>query len=311
MFCVSKHYKENTGSTNMICVAALIVFSIMAIFSAKYRPLAKEAVQCVFLKIRLRPCHSGLDKRVRAAAMMPFVKKSPRTAKFIYKYFSWFSTAFVLLTVISLGYVAWGGYNYALYGNCNGAGSSGFCIFDPSGPSISDTGECPAGVPSPEALIVPQDLSGFKTIHPDATKTVIFFGCYACPYTREGAQAFFDSIDAHPEIKFVLIDFPIERHEGSLEAATAGNCVYDIAGADEYLSYAKKLFSANLSQGIPNYDNPEFNACIESPHPRVALGQTTGQATGIYGTPTYFFGDKAVVGPLNERSVERLIKGMK
>ena len=31
----------------MICLIALIIFGVLAIFSASYRPLAKEAFDCV------------------------------------------------------------------------------------------------------------------------------------------------------------------------------------------------------------------------------------------------------------------------
>jgi hypothetical protein len=286
----------------MICVAALIVFAILALFSAKYRPLAKEAFQCVFLKLRLRPCNSGLDRRVRVAAMMPFMRRTPRVAKAIYKYFPVLSALFVALTAASFVWLAWGGYNYALYGNCNGPGSSGFCVFDPSGPGVSDTGQCTEVPHDPSALIKPTNLSGFKTIHPTANFTVIFFGCYSCPYTREAAPALLETIAAHPDVRFVLIDFPIATHNGSEEAATAANCVYDIS-PDQYLSYADLLYK-NLSAA----SSVDISACIEHPHPRVALGKQTGLAAGVYGTPTYFIGDKAVVGPLNRRSLEKLIR---
>jgi hypothetical protein len=292
----------------MICIAALIVFSILALFSAKYRPLAKEAFQCVFLKLRLRPCQSGLDRRVRTAAMLPFAKRTPRLARFIYKAFPALSMLFVLLTVLSFGYMVWGGYNYALYGNCNGPGSTGFCVFDPSGPGASETGECTDIPHVPEALIKPteENLTGLKVIHPQANFTVIFFGCYSCEYTRKAAPALIETIERNPDVRFVLVDFPIERHEGSTVAATAGNCVYDIA-PEQYLSYAQQLYSTNLSISMPPFDNPQFATCMNTTHPRVTQGIALGKQTNVYGTPTYFIGDYAAVGPLNRRALQKLI----
>jgi protein-disulfide isomerase len=291
----------------MICVAALIVFSILALFSAKYRPLAKEAFSCVFLKMRLRPCNSGLDNRVRMAVTMPFVKKTPRVAKFIHKYFSVFSAIFVLLTVASFAYMLWGGYNYALYGNCNGPGSTGFCVFDPNGPGVSETGECSALEHAPEALIKPStdNLTSMKVFNEDANFTVIFFGCYSCKYTREASDALLQTIEKRTDVRFVLIDFPLPTHANSTLAANAANCVYD-DNKEAYISYAKELYTANLTRGVPSYVT-DITVCAEQEHARTAAGRKIGMQTGIYGTPTYFIGERAVVGPLNKRSLEKLI----
>jgi hypothetical protein len=291
----------------MICVAALLVFSILAIFSAKYRPLAKEAFQCVFLKLRLRPCQSGLDNRVRMAATMPFVRKAPRVAKFIHKYFSVISTIFVVLTVASFGYMIWGGYNYAMYGNCNGPGSSGFCVFDPNGPGVSETGECSILEHKPEALIKPsaENLTGMKVFNEDANFTVIFFGCYSCEYTRKASEPLLQTIEKRTDVRFVLIDFPLPGHANSTLAANAANCVYD-EDKTAYISYAKQLYSANLSQDVPFFSDTA-SACSEREQERTKAGRAVGMQTGVYGTPTYFIGNRAVVGPLNRRALEKLI----
>ena len=50
----------------MICFVALAVFAVMGLFSAKYRPYAKEAFDCVFRRLTLRKCESGLDKRIKS-----------------------------------------------------------------------------------------------------------------------------------------------------------------------------------------------------------------------------------------------------
>ena len=300
----------------MICVAALIVFAFLALFSAKYRPLAKEAFSCVFLKLRLRPCQSGLDRRVRMAATMPFVKRTPKLAKFVYSSFPVLSAIFVILTVASAAYVAYGGYNYLLYGNCNGPGSSGFCVFDPNGAGESLVSEkCTDHPNTPEALIIPTEaeLAGFKTFHAEQTKTVVFFGCYSCEYTRKAAPALFAVMDKRPDVRFVLIDFPLPRHAGSTLAANAANCVFDQDPA-LYRSYAQALFAANLSQGLPDpstisnsIDPSALALCANTTHSRVAQGTELGKDIGLYGTPTYFINGKAYVGPLNERALNKLI----
>jgi protein-disulfide isomerase len=294
----------------MICVAALIVFTVLALFSARYRSLAKEAWACVFLKVRLRPCNSGLDKRVRMMAVAPFLKRSPKTARVVYTIFPAISFVFVLLTVISLVYLVWGGYNYALYGNCNGPGSTGFCVFDPNGAESSAVPECSEIAKDPSSIVIPTEaqLEGFKVIHPEGTTTVVFIGCYSCPYTREGSNALFETIDAHPDVRFVLVDFPLAQHANSTLAANAGNCVYDRDPAS-YPSYARLLYTVDLAQGLPASTDADTAVCAASEHLRVTAGKNLGLAMNVYGTPTYIIHGKAYVGPLNERSLRKLIDG--
>ncbi len=117
----------------MICILALIVFSILAIFSASHRPLAKEAFECVFLRLTLRKCRTGLDTRVKSSIVGRIMKKSPSIARFIYKRFEIFSWLLVLLMIGSAAYSAYGLYNYTIHGNCNGPDSTAFCVYDTAG----------------------------------------------------------------------------------------------------------------------------------------------------------------------------------
>ena len=70
----------------MICVIALIVFSILGIFSATHRKLAAEAFGCVFKKATLRKCASGMDVKIKGKITGTFMKYSPKLAKVIYKH---------------------------------------------------------------------------------------------------------------------------------------------------------------------------------------------------------------------------------
>ncbi len=116
----------------MICLIALPIFAVLGLFSVTYREIAKDAWKCVWLKARLKPCDTGLDTKLKAEVMRLF-KFTPNAGKFVYHYFEVFSWSLIVLTIVSAGYVAYGGYNYYLYGNCNGPGEEGFCIFDPTG----------------------------------------------------------------------------------------------------------------------------------------------------------------------------------
>ena len=50
----------------VLCFVALFVFAILGIFSAKYRLLAREALDCVVRTVTLRPCESKLDERLHS-----------------------------------------------------------------------------------------------------------------------------------------------------------------------------------------------------------------------------------------------------
>lgn len=109
----------------MICIAALIVLGILGIFSVKYRVLAREALDCVLNRIKLRECESGFDRK----AKMSVFKKlswSPRLARFWYDRFELVSWAFVILFFASLYFAVGGIYNLIIYGTCDPA--TGQCI---------------------------------------------------------------------------------------------------------------------------------------------------------------------------------------
>ena len=114
----------------MICILAMIVFGIMAIFSASHRPLAKEAFDCVFRRVTLRKCTSGFDIRLKTRLVGSVMRKSPKLAKPLYKYFEVFSWFFVVLFFISLILSGQSVYNIVVHDNCNGPeAEDGTCIF--------------------------------------------------------------------------------------------------------------------------------------------------------------------------------------
>ncbi|MFB6095117.1 MAG: hypothetical protein ABEJ71_01525 [Halodesulfurarchaeum sp.] len=106
----------------MICVLSLIVFSILGIFSASHRELAREAFHCVFQQATLRPCETGFDQRMKTevtARLMRF----PRLARFWRAHFQAISWLFVLLFLASFAYSVQAVYNLAVHGSCTpGAG---------------------------------------------------------------------------------------------------------------------------------------------------------------------------------------------
>jgi hypothetical protein len=102
----------------VLCIIALVVFSIMGIWSAKYRRLAKDAFKCTFKLITFRPCDVKFDEKIKMAVTSKLMI-NPTLARIFYKNFKIFSWIFVIAFFISLGYSIYGVYNILVYGSCD------------------------------------------------------------------------------------------------------------------------------------------------------------------------------------------------
>lgn len=117
----------------------MVVFGVLAIFSASYRPIAKEAFDCVFRRITLRKCESGLDIRLKTKIVGKLMHKAPGLAKGVHKYFEIISWLFVGLFFVSLFLTGQGIYNIIVYDNCYGPiDENGFCILTGTGGEVDE-----------------------------------------------------------------------------------------------------------------------------------------------------------------------------
>ena len=259
---------------------------------------------------------------MRGMIVGKILNKSPKSARFVNKYFEIISWMFIALFVISSIYVAIGGYNYYLYGNCNGPNEDGFCIFDPLGDNsklsaVENEESCLAEPPNPGQLTLENiDLSLFPTYNRNAENTVVFIGCYGCPYT----------IDAYPTIKklanrddvnFIFAHLVVKEDTAYLSNIL--NCVNEL-DEDKFLEFNDKLFNLN---GNALQDENEILKVVEkigldraaveqcsNLNETIAISNTQAleiQKTGVYGTPTVFINDEAVVGPKPYRVYTRLL----
>ena len=215
----------------VICFVALPVAAVMSVVSVKYRPLAKEAFDCVFRKLTLRKCNTGLDVRLKSSITSAFLKANRPVGKFIHKYFEPISWLFVILTLTSGIGTIYGGYNFYLYGNCNGPQDSGFCIFDPTGHNEKTTDV--AGCSENEAKHMQKDLifsnfddSTLPKLNRDAKTTVVMIACYDCDYSRESKQTI-DKLIHDNNVNFVFAHFPVKN--SSNIASRYGYCINQIS----------------------------------------------------------------------------------
>ncbi|MFA6214517.1 MAG: thioredoxin domain-containing protein [Candidatus Micrarchaeia archaeon] len=290
----------------MLCFVALAVFLFLSVFSAKYRPLARRALDCVAKKAMLRPCDTGLDEEIKAASIAGIMKMSPGAASFLNRHFEAFSFAFTLLFFLSLFFAAQGLYNFVVYGNCNGF-EGGFCIY--------------SGLQNENLLKAPSSLLGISAGNPNAGITVIEFGCYTCPYTRAaepGVRALLE--DYGNRINYVYKAFPLPSHPYSREAAIAAYCAADEGRYWEYRAALFELQEDVMQNGTAALSGiaralrlTGFEACMASGKHNAQLEQMSSECTasGIYGTPTFFVNGKPFVGPSaisdTEKEVKRLL----
>jgi hypothetical protein len=116
----------------VLCIVALIVFSVMSVGSAKYKRLARDALRCVAKTLTLSPCDVGLEQRIKGKITAKLLG-TPRLARFVYRNFTIISWVFTLTFFASLIYSAYSFYNFFVYGSCEPGGvcyltAIGWCI---------------------------------------------------------------------------------------------------------------------------------------------------------------------------------------
>ena len=296
----------------MPCLIALIIFGILGIFSATQRALAKEAFDCIFRRVTFRPCNTGFQEKVKGKLLSRVLKRSAFLARVLNKHYEIFSWIFFILMVGSTIWVFRGGYNFYVYGSCNGLNQSGFCAFDPSGEnnkvtSLGNDSTC--GItPQTEATLTLKDvdISSFPTKNLNSKDAVVLVGCYACDYSRKAYPDILKLIEKE-KTNFTFAHFPAKGDTTFL--GEAGYCV-DKMYEDKYWDFNNYLFEAdkdyildksNLDKILESFDFDvtEVNKCINSSETKTSVENQVKELnkTNIYGTPTIFINGKAFVGP--------------
>lgn len=103
----------------MFCLIALIVFSILGIFSVTHRQLAKEAFDCVFRRITLRPCNTGFDQKIKGKIVGRFLNKFPKLAKSINRFWEPIAWLLVIVFFASMFLSGQAVYNLVQYKTCD------------------------------------------------------------------------------------------------------------------------------------------------------------------------------------------------
>ena len=304
----------------MLCVASLVVLGLLSLFSAKYRGPAKEALDCVFRRVTLRPCNTGFDVKVRSSIVSTLLTKSPRMARFFNQRFELLSWIFVLIFVISLGWSVRSVYLFWSTGSCNGLNQSGFCAFDPSGKNNTVSGvgeECQLGGAAANALTLSGvNIDQFPLIKGTGDKEMVFMGCYACKYTKETYPLIKRLIETyHPSVRFVFYS----THEEANYLMAYDYAVQQLA-PEKYLAWVDALYlephdvvasegaTIQLIQNL-GIDTMAVETIVKNPETKTITQARRNEIdkTGIYGTPTIFMNGKPLVGPKPYRVYRQML----
>lgn len=297
----------------MLCVASLIVLLVLSVFSAKYRPYVKEAYDCVFRRITLRPCNTGFDVKVKSAVVVALAKKSEKLANLFNRYFEILSWIFVVSFVVSLGWTLRGGYLFWTTGSCNGLNQGGFCVFDPSGESNAVSAasvECrsggdPVGNLTLEGVDIPK-------------QPIVFIGCYACKYSKQ-TYPIIKELAAKYGVSVEYVFYPTHSEAEYLKA-------YDYAvkqvAADKYAAWVDAMYGSKIEAVADEnktievikelgIDYEEIRKVVNDPQTANIVQKKIYEIdkTGIYGTPTVFINNKPVVGPKPYRVYRIMLTG--
>lgn len=305
----------------MFCVLALIVFSILGIFSATHRELAKEALDCVFRRVTLRPCDTGFREKIKGRILARLLGRSAFLARLFNRHFELLSWIFFILMVSSTFWTVKGGYNYYFYGSCNGLNQSGFCAFDPKGENnrVSEINTQCAAVEKKEENVTLEgaDLSGFPSKEIGAKNTVVLIGCYECDYTRK-AYPDIQRLVREQKTNYVFAHYPAKEDTNYL--SEVGYCVHREYGEkfwpfNDYLFTVDKvaIYQPSYVEAILknfDFDAEIINRCIADPETKKIVNEQVDQLrkTHLYGTPTVFINGRALVGPKPYRVYRGMIK---
>ncbi len=307
----------------MFCIISFIVLSILGIFSASNRLLAKEALDCVFRRITLRPCNTGFDQKMKAKILGTVINRSEKAARFINKNFEFLSWIFFILLLASSFLAVRGIFDFYRYGSCNGLNQSGVCVFDPKGENnkISTvSADCdPATANSASLSIKNINLELFPVKNPQAKDKLVFIGCYECDFTRK-VYPLIQQLIQKFDVSYTFAHYPTKSNTRYL--SEVGICAYQ-QNPEKYWNFNDALFAADII-GLedPEYVNQVIKdvgldlggiqACLFDSRTKEMVTKQVQELekTGMYGTPTIFINGSPLVGPKPYRVYAIMLKGL-
>lgn len=308
----------------MFCIISFIVLSILGIFSASNRELARESLDCVLRRVTLRPCNTGFDEKMKAKILGVVITRSEGAARFLNRFFEPLSWAFFILLLASSIWSIRGAFLFYATGNCNGDNSSAFCVFDPTGANnqVSNVGAVcpiPTTIEDLKVNISKVDLTQFPTINPQADEKIVMIACYHCEYSRKAYPMIRSLVDRF-NVGLTFVHYPVK--ETTDRFSKISYCVNKLA-PDKYWAFNDQMFvgeAANLDNDSymndlltrAEVDAAQINTCVNDKETETTVKAQMEQIvhTGFTGTPTIFIKDQVFIGPKPFRVYAIALKGL-
>jgi protein-disulfide isomerase len=307
----------------MFCIVSFLVLSILGIFSASNRELARESLDCVLRRVTLRPCNTGFDEKMKAKILGVVIVRSEKAARFINRFFEPLSWVFFVAMLISLVFFVRGLYLFYATGSCNGENSTAFCIFDPTGANnqTSTLAACP--VPTTPAQlklnIENLDLASMPTLNPQADQKILMIACYHCEYSRKAYPMIRELVDRY-HVGLTFIHYPVK--ETTDKFSKISYCVNKLA-PDKYWGFNDRMFEGeakNLDDdkymekllSDSGVDPAAVKTCAADAATEAVVKTQMDQIvkTGFQGTPTVVIKDEIFVGPKPYRVYAIALEGL-
>jgi protein-disulfide isomerase len=145
----------------------------------------------------------------------------------------------------------------------------------------------------------------------DAKVTVVEFSDFQCPFCNQFSQTTKKIRESYTpdQVKFAYMHFPLSNiHENAEPAATAAQCVTDLAGSNAFFAYHDQLFAHQAELGDDLYnkladetqglDRAKFDECYKNKQSlaEVQADFDLGVQVGVDGTPATFINGTQVPG---------------
>lgn len=307
----------------MFCIISFVVLSILGIFSASNRELARESLDCVLRRVTLRPCNTGFDEKMKAKILGVVITRSEGAARFINRFFEPLSWAFFIAMLLSLVFFVRGLYLFYTTGSCNGENSTAFCVFDPTGANnqTSTLAVCPVPTTTEQLKLNLEslDLAAMPTLNPQADEKILMIACYHCEYSRKAYPMIRELADRY-QTGLTFIHYPVK--EATDKFSRISYCVNKLA-PDKFWDYNDRMFegeAANLDDeeymdkllSDSGVDPQAVDACVDDAETEKGVKDQMEQIvhTGFKGTPTVLIGEELYVGPKPYRVYAIALKGL-
>ncbi|MFH2062696.1 MAG: thioredoxin domain-containing protein [bacterium] len=171
-----------------------------------------------------------------------------------------------------------------------------------------------------ESLLDSSDEPSVGPSSERALVTVVMFGDFECPFSKEAANVFRRmAVHYGDQVRFVYRDFPLRAiHPLADLAAVAAECAGEQMRYWEYFDRLYVNSPALARTDLLQYaqevglDEVQFERCLDSGRftARVDGDRAMAERLGLHGTPSFFFDGRRVEGSVPEADFDRLLKAM-